>query len=382
MGCIKIFSDSFPCFNKAQLQPFSKSVSFDLQLFAGEKTEEATAKRKGEARQKGQVAKSTEVNSVFIILAAFFTLKLIGSYIYDELTRYMQLSFSNVAIADMTINSIREIFLGFAIVFIKTALPVMCVILIVSLTINFIQVGFLFSFEPLMPKLSKLNPITGFGRLFSKRSLVELVKSLLKITIIGYFIYRFMRKQIEQIPGLISAELIDSLHLAASLILNLVFQISAVMLVLAAFDYFYQWWEHKESLKMSKDDIKQEFKQSEGDPLIKGKIKQRQRAMSMQRMMQEVPKADVIVTNPTHFAVALKYEKAMAAPIVVAKGQDLIAQRIKEIAKENKVIIVENKVLARALYAAVDIGYPVPPELYQAVAEVLAYVYKLKKRLS
>jgi flagellar biosynthetic protein FlhB len=377
-----MFSDFFPCSNKAQLQPFSKSVSFDLQLFAGEKTEEATAKRKGEARQKGQVAKSTEVNSVFIILAAFFTLKLIGSYIYDELTRYMQFSFSNVAVADITINSIREIFLGFAIVFLKTALPVMCVILIVSLTINFIQVGFLFSFEPLMPKFSKLNPITGFGRLFSKRSLVELVKSLLKIIIIGYFIYRFMRKQIEQIPGLISAELIDSLHLAASLILNLVFQISAVMIVLAAFDYFYQWWEHKESLKMSKDDIKQEFKQSEGDPLIKGKIKQRQRAMSMQRMMQEVPKADVIVTNPTHFAVALKYEKSMSAPIIVAKGQDLIAQRIKEIAKESKVVIVENKILARALYAAVDIGQPVPPELYQAVAEVLAYVYKLKKRLS
>ncbi|SFL72382.1 flagellar biosynthesis protein FlhB [Pelosinus propionicus] len=380
MGCIKIFSDFFLRFSKAQ--SFSKKVPFDLQLFAGEKTEEATAKRKGEARQKGQVAKSTEVNSVFIILAAFFTLKLIGSYIYDELSRYMQLSFSNVAMADMTINSIRETFLGFAIVFLKTALPVMCVILIVSLTINFIQVGFLFSFEPLMPTFSKLNPISGFGRLFSKRSLVELVKSLLKIIIIGYFIFRFMRKQIEQIPSLVSAELIDSLHLAASLILSLVFQISAVMLVLAAFDYFYQWWEHKESLKMSKDDIKQEFKQSEGDPLIKGKIKQRQRAMSMQRMMQEVPKADVIVTNPTHFAVALKYEKSMAAPIIVAKGQDLIAQRIKEIAKENKVIIVENKVLARALYAAVDIGYPVPPELYQAVAEVLAYVYKLKKRLS
>lgn len=382
MGCIKIFSDFFPCSSKIQLQVFSENLSFDLQLFAGEKTEEATSKRKGEARQKGQVAKSTEVNSVFIILAAFFTLKLIGSYIYDELTRYMQLSFSNVAMADMTINSIREVFLGFAIVFLKTALPVMCVILIVSLTINFIQVGFLFSFEPLMPKFSKLNPISGFGRLFSKRSLVELVKSLLKIIIIGSFIYRFMRKQIEQIPSLISAELIDSLHLAASLILNLVFQVSAVMIVLAAFDYFYQWWEHKESLKMSKDDIKQEFKQSEGDPLIKGKIKQRQRAMSMQRMMQEVPKADVIVTNPTHFAVALKYEKSMAAPIIVAKGQDLIAQRIKEIAKENKVVIVENKVLARALYAAVDIGYPVPPELYQAVAEVLAYVYKLKKRLS
>ncbi len=382
MGCIKMFSRFYRFSSKARSEHSSSVLLFDLQLFAGEKTEEATAKRKGEARQKGQVAKSMEVNSVFIILAAFFTLKLIGSYIYDELTRYMQFSFSNVVMADITIKSIQEIFFGFAIVFLKTALPVMFVILIVSLTINFIQVGFLFSLEPLTPKFSKINPISGFGRLFSKRSLSELVKSLLKIIIIGYFIYRFMMKLTGQVPGLISAELIDSLHLTATLILDLVFQISSVMIVLAAFDYFYQWWEHKESLKMSKDDIKQEFKQMEGDPLVKGKIKQRQRAMSMQRMMQEVPKADVIVTNPTHFAVALKYEKFMAAPIIVAKGQDLIAQRIKEIAKESKVAIVENKMLARALYAAVDIGHPVPPELYQAVAEVLAYVYKLKKRLS
>ncbi|GMA99746.1 hypothetical protein PIPA1_25460 [Pelosinus sp. IPA-1] len=258
----------------------------------------------------------------------------------------------------------------------------MCVILLISLIINFLQVGFIFSLEPLMPSFSKINPIAGFGRLFSKRSIVELAKSILKIVIIGYFIYRFMIKQTQQIPALVGAELIDSLHLAVSLILDLVFQISAVMMVLAAFDYFYQWWEHKQSLKMSKDDIKQEFKQMEGDPQIKGKIKQRQRAMSMQRMMQEVPKADVIVTNPTHFAVALKYDKEMLAPVIVAKGQDLIAQKIKEIAKENSVVIVENKILARALYAAVEINQPVPPELYQAVAEVLAYVYKLKKRFS
>jgi flagellar biosynthetic protein FlhB len=233
-----------------------------------------------------------------------------------------------------------------------------------------------------MPSLDKINPITGFGRLFSKRSLVELVKSLVKIFIIGYFIYRFMMKHTLQIPGLINAELIDSLQLTASLILDLVYQISAVMMVLAAFDYFYQWWAQKESMKMSKDDIKQEYKQMEGDPQIKGKIKQKQREMSMRRMMQEVPKADVIVTNPTHFAVALKYDQAMLAPVIVAKGQDLLAQRIKEIAKENSVVIVENKILARALYAAVEIDQPVPPELYQAVAEVLAYVYKLKKRFS
>lgn len=380
MGCIKIFSDFYRFFKEEQLQ--HPSMEFDLQLFSGEKTEEATAKRKGEAREKGQVAKSMEVNSVFVILAAFFTLKLIGSYIYDELIGYMQLILSNLSLADITINSIREIFYGFGIVFLKTSLPVMCVILIVSLTINFLQVGFIFTLEPLMPSLDKINPFTGFGRLFSKRSLVEMAKSLAKIGIIGYFIYRFMMKHTLQIPGLINAELIDSLQLTASLIMDLVYQISAVMMVLAAFDYFYQWWAQKESMKMSKDDVKQEYKQMEGDPLIKGKIKQKQREMSMRRMMQEVPKADVIVTNPTHFAVALKYDQAMLAPIVVAKGQDLLAQRIKEIAKENSVVIVENKILARALYATVEIDQPVPPELYQAVAEVLAYVYKLKKRFS
>lgn len=382
MECIKISSDSWRSWVNVSLGYSNNRIDFDLQLFAGEKTEEGTAKRKGEAREKGQVAKSMEVNSVFVILAAFFTLKIIGSYIYDELIGYMQLVFSNLSLPDITINSLQEIFFGFGIVFLKTALPVMCVILLISLTINFLQVGFIFSLEPLTPSFSKINPIAGFGRLFSKRSIVELSKSILKIVIIGYFIYRFMIKQTQQIPALVGAELIDSLHLTASLILDLVFQISAVMMVLAAFDYFYQWWEHKQSLKMSKDDIKQEFKQMEGDPQIKGKIKQRQRAMSMQRMMQEVPKADVIVTNPTHFAVALKYDKEMLAPVIVAKGQDLIAQKIKEIAKENSVVIVENKILARALYAAVEINQPVPPELYQAVAEVLAYVYKLKKRFS
>ena len=182
--------------------------------------------------------------------------------------------------------------------------------------------------------------------------------------------------------SVLSVELIDSLHLTASLILDLVFNISTVLFIMAVFDYMYQWWENQESMKMSKEDIKQEFKQAEGDPQIKGKIKARQRAMAMQRMMQDVPKADVVVTNPTHFAVALKYDQNMLAPVVVAKGQNLIAQKIKEIAKDHKVIIVENKMLARALYAAVEISHPVPHELYQAVAEVLAYVYKLKKRLS
>lgn len=380
MGCIKIFLASYPYFEEKKTKQLE--ILFDLQLFSGEKTEEATAKRQGEARQKGQVAKSMEMNSVFIIVAAFSTLKILGSYIYDELASYMQMIFSNLWVADFTITSVQQVFIGFAIIFLKTTLPVMCVILVVSVSINVVQVGFSFTLEPLMPNFDKLNPITGFGRLFSKRSLVELFKALFKIIVIGGFIYRFMIKQTKQVPGLINAELIDSFHLTASLILDLVFNIATVLFVMAVFDYMYQWWENKESMKMSKDDVKQENKQSEGDPQIKGKIKERQRAMSRQRMMKDIPTADVVVTNPTHFAVALKYDQEMLAPIIVAKGQDLIAQKIKEIAKEHRVIIVENKVLARALYAAVEIGQPVPQELYQGVAEVLAYVYKLKKRLS
>jgi len=382
MGCTKIFSASYPSFNEVRARHLNTVATFNLQLFAGEKTEEATPKRKEEARGKGQVAKSMEMNSVFVIVAAFFTLKIIGSYIFDELAGYMKFVFSNLMIGDITITSAQQIFIGFAIIFLKTTLPVMFVILVTALAINFAQVGFAFSMEPLMPNFDKINPLSGFGRLFSKRSIVELFKSLLKIAIIGGFVYRFMINQTKQVPALISADLIDSLHLTASLILDLVFNISTVMFIMAVFDYMYQWWENQESMKMSKDDVKQEFKQTEGDPQIKGKIKQRQREMAMQRMMQDVPKADVIVTNPTHFAIALKYDQEMLAPIIVAKGQNLIAQKIKEIAKINKVIIVENKMLARSLYATVEIGHPVPHELYQAVAEVLAYVYKLKKRLS
>ena len=380
MGCTKIFSAFYHSFPDQYTK--RTDIQFNLQLFAGEKTEEATPKRKAEARKKGQVAKSMEINSVFVVVAAFLTLKVMGSYIFEELAGYMKLIFSNLALPDLTITSIQQIFIGFGIIFLKLALPVMFVILLVGLAINFVQVGFNFSLEPLMPNFDKINPLSGFGRLFSKRSIVELFKALFKITVIGGFVYRFMVNQTNQVPALISAELIDSLHLAASLILDLVFNISTVMFILGVFDYMYQWWENQQSMKMSKDDVKQEHKQMEGDPQIKGKIKQRQRAMSMQRMMQDIPKADVVVTNPTHFAVALQYNKEMSAPIVLAKGQDLIALKIKDIAKEHKVVIVENKMLARSLYAAVEVGDPVPHELYQAVAEVLAYVYKLKKRLS
>lgn len=381
MVCIRIYTASCKL-SVDEAETLKRLPKFDLQLFNQEKTEEATPKRKEESRNKGQVAKSLEINSAFVILAAFLSLKIIGPYIYTELTSFMRFMFAHFSTADFTIRDIHILFINLSFVFLKTALPVMIVIMLISLGVNLLQVGFVFSLEPLMPQLDRINPISGFGRLFSKRSLVELVKSLLKVVIIGYFIIRFVLRETGQIPQLISTDLIDTLRYMSTLIFDLAMQIGGVILLLAALDYFYQWWEHNQSIKMSKHEIKEEYKQTEGNPQIKGKIKERQRAMAMRRMMQEVPKATAIITNPTHFAIAIKYDKSMSAPEVVAKGQDFLAERIKILAREHRIAIVENKPLARALYASVEIGETVPPELYQAVAEVLAHVYRLKKRLS
>lgn len=381
MACIRTFTASCPSSADEAGLRYRLTV-LDLQLFAGEKTEEATPKRKEEARKKGQVAKSPEIGSAFAILSAFFALKMLGPYIYKELADYMRFVLSHFSTTDFTINQIHLILLEFGIVFLKTVLPVALVVLVISLAVNLLQVGFIFSFEPLMPQLDRINPISGFQRLFSLRSIAELVKSLCKLTIIGYFVYRFIMRETAKVPELIGAELSESLRYSAGLVVDLALEIGAVILVLAALDYFYQWWEYNKSLRMSKDEIKEEFKQTEGNPQIKSKIKERQRAMAMRRMMQEVPKATAVITNPTHFAVAIKYDKSMSAPQVVAKGQDFLAERIKQVAKDNRVAVVENKPLARALYATVEVGDAIPPELYQAVAEVLAYVFRLKKRLS
>jgi flagellar biosynthetic protein FlhB len=359
-----------------------KLAAFDLQLFNQEKTEEATPKRKEDARKKGQVAKSTEISTAFIILAAFLALKMLGPYIYEQLSAYMRLMFSHFSTADFTIKMVYILMLNFGLVFLKTVLPLMLVVLVISLAVNVLQVGFVLSFESLTPKLDRINPVSGFQRLFSLRSIVELVKSLLKIGIISYFVYRFIMKETAQVPSLMGADLMDSLRYSGLLVADLALEIGAVILVLAAMDYIYQWWEHNKSLRMSKQEVKEEFKQTEGNPQIKGKIKERQRAMAMRRMMQEVPKATAVVTNPTHFAVAIKYDRNMAAPEVIAQGQDFLAELIKQVARENRVAVVENKPLARALYATVEVGDAIPPELYQAVAEVLAYVYRLKRRLS
>lgn len=259
--------------------------------------------------------------------------------------------------------------------------PVLLGALLVALIVNYMQVGFLLVGEGLKPKLEKLDPIKGFKNIFSLRSLVEFAKSILKMSIIGYLVYSTIKGYQSDIASLSHFSLDAILHFAASITLSLGIKIAVALMILAIFDYMYQKYDHEKKIRMSKQDIKDEYKKMEGDPLIKGKIRERQRRMAMQRMMQEVPNADVIITNPTHFAVALKYEGSeMEAPQIIAKGQDYVALRIKEIAKENGVITMENKPLARALFQRAEIGDAIPADLFQAVAEVLAYVYKLKGR--
>lgn len=368
------------------LQLYSKQslpngrIFFDLQLFAGDKTEDPTAKRLSDAHKKGQVAKSQDLSAAIVILVGFFTLWNSGSYMYKQLIEFTAYIFSNLSAVPMDVESVIHLFTEIMFVLVKTLAPVMLTIMLAGLAFNYYQVGFVFSTEPLSFDLNRLNPINGMGRIFSKRSLMELFKSIAKIFIVGYFVYLYIVDQVVQMPKLIFMDLQAALADIVDIIFKLAFEICAVLLVLGIIDFIYQKWQHKQELKMSKQDIKDEFKQLEGDPQIKGKIKQKQKQISMQRMMHEVPKADVIVTNPTHFAVALKYERGMTAPMIIAKGQDLVARRIRQIAREANIDIVENKPLARALYFSTEIGDIVPPQLYKAVAEVLAYVYRLKRK--
>ena len=371
MKCMEIYHLRYAPCNR-------ELFAFDLQRFAGgEKTGEPTAKKRADARKKGQVGRSQELNTAFVLLIGFFSLKLLWDYIYLSIAGYTTYVFSNLnQVVDA--ENILRIFIGIAIVLAKTAFPIMSAIMLIGLAINFFQVGLTFNTESIEFKLDKLNPINGFGRIFSKRSLVELAKSFFKILVIGFFLYRFIHEQILAMPQFMFFDLTTSLSLVAEIIFHMAFIVIGVIMVMALMDYGYQKWQTTQDLKMTKQEVKDEMKQSEGDPQIKGKIRQKQRQMAMARMMKEVPKADVIITNPTHFAIALSYQQGMSAPLVVAKGQDIVAQRIKEIAREARVPIVENKPLARAIYAAVQIGDAIPQELYQAVAEVLAYVYRLK----
>ncbi|WP_423410040.1 flagellar biosynthesis protein FlhB [Heyndrickxia sp. MSNUG] len=357
-------------------------LTLDLQFFAGEKTEKATPKKKQDARKKGQVAKSQDVNTAVVLLAVFLFLMFFGKTMTERMIGVLRQALQNYMLMDLTEKNIESILFEILAELAIFLGPVMMVALIAGVAANYAQVGFMFSTEAIQMKLEKINPISGFKRIFSMRAIVELIKSILKISFIGLIAFSILWSRMDEVLLLSSKSLAAALGTIASLTLQMGLFSSGALLFLSLLDYLYQKYDFEKSIRMSKQDLKDEYKNIEGDPLIKSKIKQRQREMAMRRMMQEVPKADVVITNPTHFAIALKYDDQKSdAPIVVAKGVDFVAQKIKLIAKENEVVTVENRPLARALYSQTEIGDAIPEEFFKAVAEILAFVYQTKNKV-
>ncbi|MBZ2173858.1 flagellar biosynthesis protein FlhB [Schnuerera sp. xch1] len=357
-------------------------LNTNLQLFAdAEKTEKPTPKKRKDARQEGQVLHSKEVSSAFVLLAALLGFLAFGEYIFNYFISFITEVYSNIESVDKLFleNDLMINFIKIITTFLGLVAPVMLIAFLAALIINYLQVGFLFTTKPLKIKLNRISPIEGFKRLFSKRALVELIKSILKIILIGYIGYSFIIDNINQIISLSKFELNSLSKNLSDLVLNFSIRIVVVLIGIAFLDYLFQWRQHEKQLMMTKQEVKEEYKQTEGDPLIKSKIKEKQKKIAMSRMMQDVPKADVIITNPTHIAVAIKYDKDLyMAPYVLAKGVDLIAENIKKIGDKYSIPIIENKPVARALYEFADIGDLIPEELYEVVAEILAYVYSLK----
>ncbi len=346
-----------------------------------ERTEQPTPKRRREAREKGNVAKSTEINSVLVLFIGILILRFAGPWIFDQIGSSTAKSFGMISEPKLDSMSIIAYFRNSVITYFRVALPVAIGILFTGLFANVIQIGFLFTTEPLTPKLEKINPLSGFKRMFSLRSLVEAAKSIFKMLIIAVVAYLTLRGEFKQLLTLGQTSVGAVWVFILSTGFKIVFRAALVLVLLALFDYLYQRYEHEKKMKMTRQEVKEERKQLEGDPMVKSRIRSLQREMARRRMMEEVPKATVVVTNPTTLALAIKYEvDEMGAPVIVAKGKHLMAERIKSIARENAVPVVEDKLLARAMYDQVEPGDEIPVEFYNAVAEILAYVYKLKNK--
>jgi len=368
-------------------------LQLDLQYFAkdgpgGEKTEEPTSKKKADTRKEGKVAKSKEMSSGVQLISLFLILKFwVGHMgenfmkLFDELYEKMP-AYTTYWGGRVVSSDYKILFDGIYAELLMQLLPFFLIGVATSIIINMLQFKFQISTKPLQPKFSKLNPVSGMKKLFSKEKIVELIKSIAKIILIMAVVYNTIKGDWVYLVKFYQMPLTQAIELIGSIVINMGLKISLVFMVIAFADLFYQRWKFHEDIKMSKQEVKDEYKNAEGDPQIKGKIRQKMREASQRRMMQDVPKADVVITNPTHYAVAIRYDaNEGSAPKVLAKGADFVAQKIKEIARENNVEIVENKPLARMLYANVEIGQEVPPELYQSVAEVLALVYKMQGRL-
>ncbi len=358
-------------------------LRLNLQFFAGEKTEKATAKKRQDSRKKGQVLKSPDVTSAIVLLSVFLFLFFSASFMRERIFTFFYQTFNRYMLIDtFSVDMIMQIYSDVLKEVGLLVLPIMLISVIAGVAGNVFQFGLLFTTEPLKMDLKKLDPIKGLKRIFSVKAIIELIKSVLKISMIGSVTVLILWMNLEQVLSLSFKSPWDTLSTISFLTAMMGIAASFVLLFVSILDYFYQRYDYEKNLKMSKQDIKDEYKNSEGDPVVKSRIKQRQREMAMRRMMQEVPKADVVITNPTHYAIALKYEDGeMDAPIVIAKGADFIAQKIKLIAKENEIVMVENRDLARGMYDQVEIGDRIPEEFFRAVAEILAYVYRVKRKI-
>lgn len=356
------------------------ALTFDLQFFSQERTEPATPRKRRKEREEGRVAKSQDLGAAAIILVGLFALLVFGRFLFSYI-----LAFTKDVIS---FTGEKTLFQDgwFSILYRETVpamvlpwLPVGLAAAIGALIVTVSQVGFVITPKPLVPKMDRFNPVSGLKKIISLRSLVEMMKSLLKAVLFATVIYFSLRKDTAEMVQAIRYPLEAGVARLLWKLLGLSFRLAFLLLVIAVFDFVYQKWEFERSIKMSKQELKEEYKQMEGDPQIKNKIRQKQRELARNRMMSSVPKADVVITNPTHLAVVLEYDRdIMTAPVVCAKGSGFIAKKIRVLAEAHGVPVVENKPLARSLYESLDIGDEVPENLYKAVAEVLAFVYKLK----
>lgn len=348
---------------------------------SGEKTEEPTQQRREDFRKRGQVAQTKELASGLVILTSLGLIWLLSGFFLEQVTEVFTASFT-----DFLVKSAREgSWMPAAMFALKKSVllvvPVMAVMGIIAFASNVAQVGFLTNEEALQLKFERIDPIQGFKRVFSARALVEGIKAIAKVVIVGTIAYFVMREQVEFIPKLVTLTVSELMVYIGDIVFKLFLAVGFFMGFLAAFDFMFQKYDLEKKMRMTKQEVKEENKSREGDPLVKARIRRVQREMASRRMMEEVPKADVIITNPTHIAVAIKYSAQMVSPTIVAKGAGAVAEKIKKIAKENNVPVVENKPLARTIFKTLKIGQNIPRELYTAVAEVLSYIYKLRKKV-
>ncbi len=347
-----------------------------------DKTEQATPRKLEQAREKGQVAKSKDATSVAMLLASIGIFYFFSDNIIENINALVRGLFAESGSIELTVANTQGLFLKIVKGIFYIMMPFL-ILPLIGLVANFLQIGFIFSTEPITPKLSKVNPLSGLKRLFGASSAMEFAKTLAKMVIIGLVAFNVLKGEVQNFGQLADTETLTMLSYLGSVSFKVLVKSAWVLVIIALIDFIFQKWERGRNMRMSKHEIKEEYKDTEGQPLVKARIRALQRSLAKQRMMQEVPDATVVITNPTHFAVALKYEQGtMTAPVVVAKGAGIVAKKIKELAKENGVPLVENKPLARTLWKLVDVGSEVPETLYQAIAEVLAYVFRLKRGIA